>query len=41
MMDGKGIYIYNNGNRYEGQFKNDLFNERGIFIYKNGAYNSN
>ena len=34
--EGKGIYIFNNGDKYEGQYKNDLKNGYGIYIYKNG-----
>ena len=29
-MEGKGIYYYNNGDRYEGDFKNDKREGKGI-----------
>ena len=32
---GKGIYYYNNGDRYEGNWKNDT-ESKGIMYYKNG-----
>ena len=34
--EGKGIYIYNNGDKYEGEYKNDLKNGYGVYTYKNG-----
>ena len=32
-MHGKGIYTYSNGDKYEGEFKNDSFNGKGTLIY--------
>ena len=29
----RGIMYYNNGNRYEGDFKNDKFEGKGIFYF--------
>ena len=29
-MEGKGIYYYNNGERYEGDWKNDKREGKGI-----------
>ena len=34
--EGKGIYFYTNGCKYEGYFKNDKKNGVGIFYYNNG-----
>ena len=34
--EGKGIYFYTNGCKYEGYFKNDKKNGFGIFYYNNG-----
>ena len=34
--EGKGIYFYTNGCKYEGYFKNDKKNGTGIFYYNNG-----
>ena len=34
--EGKGIYFYINGCKYEGYFKNDKKNGFGIFYYNNG-----
>ena len=34
-MEGKGICYFNNGNVYEGEFKNDSLNDQGIYYYKN------
>ena len=36
MSEGKGIYYFNNGNRYEGDFKNDEKNGKGVIYYSNG-----
>ena len=30
--EGKGKYIYNNGNRYEGDWKNDIKEGKGILL---------
>ncbi len=35
-MEGKGIYYYHNGDRYEGDFKNDKREGKGIIYYNNG-----
>ncbi|NJK38686.1 MAG: MORN motif-containing protein [Oscillatoriales cyanobacterium SM2_3_0] len=35
--EGKGVYVYGNGDRYEGQFRNGLPNGQGVFIFKNDA----
>ena len=32
-MEGKGIYYYNNGDRYEGDFKNNNKSAKGIIYY--------
>ena len=32
-MEGKGILYYNDGGRYEGEFKNDLGEGKGIFYF--------
>ena len=34
--EGRGIYYYNDGDRYEGEWKNDNMEGKGIFSYKNG-----
>ena len=35
-MEGKGIYYYNDGDRYEGEFKNNRREGKGIYYYVNG-----
>ena len=35
-MEGKGIYYYNDGDRYEGEFKNNRRKGKGIYYYVNG-----
>ena len=35
-MEGKGIYYYTNGNRYEGNFRNGRIEGKGIFYWNNG-----
>ena len=35
-MEGKGIFYFKSGNRYEGDFKNDGFEGKGIFYFKSG-----
>ena len=34
--EGKGIYIFSNGDKYEGHYKNNLKEGFGIYSYKNG-----
>ena len=34
--EGNGKYIFENGNYYIGEFKNDLKHGKGIIYYKNG-----
>lgn len=34
--EGNGVYLYVDGRRYEGNFKNDLPNGYGTFIYTDG-----
>ena len=34
-MEGKGIFYYNTGYRYEGDFKNDKIEGKGIIYFKN------
>ena len=36
IKEGKGIFYYNDGDRYEGDFKNGNFEGKGIYYYKNG-----
>ena len=36
MVKEKGIAYYNNGDRYEGDFKNDNREGKGIYYYKDG-----
>ncbi len=35
-MDGKGIYYLNNGDKFEGEYKNDKAEGKGIYYYING-----
>ena len=35
-MEGKGIYYFNNGDRYEGEWKNDKREGKGKYYYNNG-----
>ena len=35
-MKSKGIMYWNNGNRLEGEFKNDKMEGKRIFYYNNG-----
>ena len=35
-MDGKGIYYLNNGDKFEGEYKNDKAEGKGIYNYNNG-----
>ena len=35
-MEGKGIIYFNNGNRYEGKYKNVKAEGKRILYYKNG-----
>ena len=34
--NGRGTYIYGNGDRYEGNWSNDLRHGKGTFYYKTG-----
>ena len=34
--EGKGIYYYNDGDRYEGEHKNGKAEGKGIYYYHNG-----
>ena len=34
--DGKGIMYYKNGNKYEGEWKNDKKEGKGLFYWNNG-----
>ena len=36
LREGKGIFYINNGNRYEGDWKNDKYEGKGIFYYNKG-----
>ena len=36
IKEGKGILFYNNGNKYEGDFKNDKKEGKGIMYFNNG-----
>ena len=35
IKEGKGIYYWNDGDRYEGEWKNDKKDGLGIYYYKN------
>jgi hypothetical protein len=35
-MNGKGIFYYNNGDRYDGNWKDDKKNGQGIYYFNNG-----
>ncbi len=37
IMNGYGIYTFENGNRYEGNWKDGAFNGQGIFYWKGGG----
>ena len=37
IREGKGIMYYNNGDRYEGEWKNDDTHGKGIYYYSNGS----
>ena len=32
-MEGKGIFYYNNGNKYDGEYKNNKNEGKGTFYY--------
>ncbi len=36
MLNINGIFFYNNGERYEGEYKNGAADGRGIYYYLNG-----
>ena len=38
IREGKGIMYYNNGDRYEGDWKNDKKEGKGKYYYKNEFY---
>ena len=35
-MNGKGIFYFNNGDKYDGEFKDDTINGKGILYFKDG-----
>ena len=35
-MHGKGVLIWNDGKRYDGEFKNDKRQGKGVFTWKDG-----
>ena len=37
-MDGKGEYIWSNGDRYNGEFRNDMRNGKGEMYKSNQTY---
>lgn len=37
MKDGYGVYSFPSGEKYEGQYKQDLRHGKGKYTYKNGA----
>ena len=36
MIEGKGIFYYENGNIYIGEFKNNVREGKGVLFYRNG-----
>jgi len=36
-MNGKGVYYYANGNRYDGDWKDDKKNGKGIYYFADGT----
>ena len=36
-MNGKGMKIFDNGTKYEGNFEDDKINGMGIYYFKNGS----
>lgn len=36
MMDGKGVFTYSDGTKYEGEFVKDQKEGRGIEVFENG-----
>ena len=39
MKHGKGVYHYVNGNCYDGEWKNDLKENFGVYSYAGKGYN--
>lgn len=39
-MSGKGVYIYGNGDRYEGEFKDGVFHGEGTYFFADGTVQS-
>ena len=35
-MHGRGTYVFPNGNKYEGEFRNDVKEGYGVLVYVNG-----
>ena len=35
-MEGKGVYFFVNGDRYEGDFRNNKSEGKGIYYFNNG-----
>ena len=36
-MNGKGVYEFSNGDKYDGHFLNDKKSGNGIYYYSNGS----
>ena len=35
-MEGRGVYVFSNGNKYEGEWKNGQMNGKGETLFHNG-----